>query len=424
MKKNLFGAVAAGLALALAITSFGCESGNDDPIARLTDADLANVTGQKFVYVATPTEYQPANTTAETPTGTTGSYEWVSYVDGRNAYNRNTSSSVLTRNASGVKGTDGGDVIKTKKVSLTLNTKDYTWSLLEETTSKEVFDIVDYDAANAGYASVKAVKAKETATIGALTPFAVSAPSGTPGTSYTAAAITPGYLVTTAPGNGYADAKAKIDARITAANALKVTAVYTAEEKAFNDAVDANVKALKEDLLLIDAKWHGATKVVVETSAAAVTTTTYLKADGSNAIAPVTATGTAPKAKTGKYSVTSGNYITGTFLVTADDKVTFDDANDLYVDDGYKGKISITYPEAGATGGRAGVIGNKTSRTFSIANNVLTLTKTNTSYTDSTPKTYGFFKGAGSYTKYYDNSAVGYVATAEEGYKSYSFTRK
>ena len=384
------------------------------------------MTGQKFVYVATPTEYSPAATTAETPSGTTGSYEWVSYVDGRNAYNRNTSSSVLTRNASGVKGTDGGDVIKTKKVSLTLNTKDYTWSLLEETTSKEVFDIVDYDATNHLYDSVKSVPVKEVTTYDAShTEFSIDNGSVTANV-YSPCVIHEGYQATTGTGVfGYADAKAKFDAAITAIKALKTDYVVDATTKAMNKAIDDDITKLQGLKTLVDAKWHGATKVVVETSAAAVTTTTYLKADGSNAIAPVTATGTAPKAKTGKYSVTSGNYITGTFLITADDKITFDDANDLYVNDGYKGKISIDYPEAGATvGGRAGKIGNKTSRTFSIANNVLTFTKTNTSYTDSTPKTYGFFKGAGSYTKYYDYSAVGYVATAEEGYKSYSFTRK
>lgn len=419
MKKNLFGAVSAALALALAITSFGCESGNDSPIRAVTDADRAALDKATFKYVANPTEYTNTTASTDTSSGTVGSYEWTSYVDGKLAYNRNTSST--TKGA--VDGTKGGDVIKTKKVTLSLDVNAGTWSALEETTSKEVFDIIDFeDTAKSGYASVKTVKAKTEATVAVgHTNFSVSAPAYSAPT-YTPAAITAGYIATTSPANGYADAKVLIDAQITAANALKAAAVYTAEDKARNDAIDANVKALKEDLALIDAVWHGATKVVVETTADGKTTTSYLKADGSAAIAPVVATGSAPKAKTGKYVLTSGNYTTGAILITADDKITYDDANDIFVDDGYKGKISITYPEAGPQiGGRAGVIGNKTSRSASINGGTLTFTKTLTSNTDSATKTYAFFKDLASYTQYYDTDASGYVATAEAGYVSYSF---
>ncbi len=417
MKKNLFGAVSAALALALAITSFGCESGNDSPIRVVTDADRAALDKATFKYVATPTEYKNTTASTDTSSGSVGSYEWTSYINGTLAYNRNTS--VTTKGT--VDGTKVGDVIKTKKVTLSLDVNAGTWSALEETTSKEVFEIVDYDATTASYASVKVVKAKEIGTIGSETAFDVSSPSGT--STYVPAAITNGYLATTGTGvYGYADAKAKIDAAITAANGLKKAAVYSADDKTFNDAVDANVKSLKEDLALIDAKWHGATKVVVETTADGKTTTSYLKADGTAAIAPVVATGDAPKAKTGKYVLTSGNYATGSILITADDKITYDDANDIFVDDGYKGKISITYPEAGPqVGGRAGVIGNKTSRTASINGGTLTFTKTLTSNTDSTTKTYAFFKDLASYTKYYETDAASYAATAEAGYVSYNF---
>ena len=421
MKKNLFGAVSAALALALAITSFGCESGNDSPVRAVTDADRAALDKATFKYVANPTEYTNTTASTDTSSGTVGSYEWTSYVDGKLAYNRNTSATTK----GDVDGTKGGDVIKTKKVTLSLDVNAGTWSALEETTSKEVFDIIDFeDTTKAGYASVKTVKAKTEATLtGSHVAFDVSAPGGTPSTSYSAAAITPGYLITTGTGvYGYADAKTKIDAAITAANALKVAAVYTAADKTFNDAIDANVKALKEDLALIDAVWHGATKVVVETTADGKTTTSYLKADGSAAIASVVATGSAPKAKTGKYVLTSGNYTTGAILITADDKITYDDANDIFVDDGYKGKISITYPEAGPQiGGRAGVIGNKTSRSASINGGTLTFTKTLTSNTDSATKSYAFFKNLASYTQYYDTDAGSYVATAEKGYVSYNF---
>lgn len=62
MKKNLISAVAAGLALALAITSFGCESGNDTPVhLRYTrenygyDPKVAAENEDVFTYVAKPT---------------------------------------------------------------------------------------------------------------------------------------------------------------------------------------------------------------------------------------------------------------------------------------------------------------------------------------------------------------------------------
>ncbi|MBQ3837206.1 MAG: hypothetical protein II814_08765, partial [Treponema sp.] len=74
MKKNLFGAVSAALALALAITSFGCESGNDSPIRVATDADRAALDKAVFKYVANPTEYTNTTASTDTSSGTVGSY--------------------------------------------------------------------------------------------------------------------------------------------------------------------------------------------------------------------------------------------------------------------------------------------------------------------------------------------------------------
>ena len=78
MKKNLISAVAAGLALALAITSFGCESGNDNPVHYAYTRDrygydpaAAADAGDVFTYVAKPTN-KLWNKEIEPETPTTG----------------------------------------------------------------------------------------------------------------------------------------------------------------------------------------------------------------------------------------------------------------------------------------------------------------------------------------------------------------
>jgi len=73
MKKNLISAVAAGFALALAITSFGCESGNDTPVHLAYTRDrygydpvAAAENEDVFTYVAKPTNVYFNNVTYKT----------------------------------------------------------------------------------------------------------------------------------------------------------------------------------------------------------------------------------------------------------------------------------------------------------------------------------------------------------------------
>ena len=420
MKKNLFGAVSAALALALAITSFGCESGNDSPLRNPTDADRAALDKAVFKYVATPNEYTPAGTTAETPSGTssTTGYDWVSYVNGTLAYNRKTDA---TAKSATVKGTEVGDVIKTKKETVTLDVNAGTWSKLAEATSLEVFALVDYTATGTTTNCTKTSKAIQIAedydashTVITITPGSLSG-------TYTPSVIAPGYITTYNGANGYADVKAKFDAAITTIKTLKSDYVTTAAVKDANTAIDNDIEALNLELAYIDAKWHGATKVIVSTDAANTKTTKFVDDNGKEVIPAIVKKGTAPEAETGKYTLLSGNYKTGSILLTTWNKVTFDDANDAYVTaDGYKGKISVTYPVASAT--RDGAIGQKDSRILTIADGVLTAPKMNVSHSDAAAATKNFaFIFSASTVAYYNNSAIGVTATGRDEYQSYSY---
>jgi len=174
MKKNLFGAVAAGLALALAITSFGCESGNDDPLAQPYERKTANYKielGKKFKdtvyeYTAAPTSYvampytrsnsfttgfvtvyhntdvvtQVAEVKAQAHSGllsdavTDTNYSWTKYVNGVKSYNK------LDGKWSGAttKGTKNGDVVYTANEKITLDTSDNTFKWETKSSEYEV----------------------------------------------------------------------------------------------------------------------------------------------------------------------------------------------------------------------------------------------------------------------------------------------
>ncbi len=420
MKKNLFGAVSAALALALAITSFGCESGNDSPIRAVTDADRAALDKATFKYVATPNEYTPAGTTRETPSGTdsTTGYDWVSYVNGTLAYNRKSDSAAKSAT---VKGTEVGDVIKTKKETVTLDVNAGTWSKLAEATSLEVFALVDHTATGTTANCTLTSKAVQISEDYDATHRVIAIAAGTLSGTYSPSVITPGYITTYNGANGYADVKAKFDNVIDTIKALKSDYVTSAAIKDANKAIDDDIEALNLELAYIDAKWHGATKVIVSTDAANTKTTKFVDDNGKEVIPAIVKKGTAPEAVTGKYTLLSGNYKTGSILLTTWNKVTFDDANDAYVTDaGYKGKISVTYPVASTT--RVGALGQKDSRILTIANGVLTAPKILVTQSDAVDpnRQFGFILGA-STTAYYDNTAIGKHATARDEYQSYSY---
>ena len=188
MKKNLFGAVAAGLALALAITSFGCESGNDSPLAQPYERKTANYKidiGKKFKdtvyeYKAAPTIYESFATTyvSNSTSGTGASfvtentdkvsstsvttyqngsilaseavtdlnYSWAKYVDGIQSYNK------LDGKWSGTaaKGTNIGDVTKTAYETFTIDTSDNTFKWSKKSSNYEVRGLRIYDSVEWG----------------------------------------------------------------------------------------------------------------------------------------------------------------------------------------------------------------------------------------------------------------------------------
>jgi len=417
MKKNLIGIVAAGLALALAFT--GCESGSDSPVKYATDLDNPVTKGSKFTYVATPSSYEPA--AADKEEVASAGADWASFANGTNSFSRR-STSAQSRGT--VTGSDYGDVIKTTKSTIVLNSKDNTFSVLEETTSKEVFELKDgNDDGTVNATSKKIAKAKKVSTIAtgkdyAVTPIVCEASGVSGGVIGTSGAVE------------VTDYKAAADALLGALDA-GATAFKNAEYKAEADATKIKayndiVKALKEELVLVDALRFGAVKIIVETDAAAKTTTSYLTDKGANAIAPVVATGTAPKAKTGTYKVLSGSYKDGSILVTSFDTETWNDDDGTYVKDGYKGLISEGYPEPSTV---AGSTSRKAARTLTISGGKLTFPKitncTLAAESDPLQKTFAFFQGKGSYASWFDTrTRTGATATAQPEYQSYSYVLK
>lgn len=150
MKKNLISAVAAGLALALAITSFGCESGSNDPVA--IQAATAYTNGNKFTYEVFPTEYtyngENVANTSTTYTdgrvhyfGTSYDAGWTknSYINGVNAFNRNTGAVLgeIEKKAQFVSPVLG-NYCATKKQTVVLDAKAQTITWTQDTTTYQV----------------------------------------------------------------------------------------------------------------------------------------------------------------------------------------------------------------------------------------------------------------------------------------------
>ena len=442
MKKNLFGAVAAGLALALAITSFGCESGNDDPIARPEFADLAAVKGSKFTYVATPTEwkYTAAVTnknsasdgtkkgqvikydgSGELATNITG-YTYDTYIDGVQNYNKVTAESWDKAKKSEPKV---GDVINTKSETITLNAGDKTFTWSAASSAYEVRGI-RLSAATAqleadGYDTLPFYFASTG------TAFAVDAAAP----YYTGAVINTTTYDTEEKQWKAVEAifgEEKTSGTILAAAADDVKAKqelwdtewkgYTAQEQAaFNAKTDDEKKAVTKYGNLVAAKEaqtkvvnfkalvalykEGARYSILDTATKAGATTgniTYYaqkdgKIDTSKVIKTVSkAGGTAKDTASGVYTISTNDYKNATITVTTyksgSDTIVFN-SDDTYTKNGelQYHKVDVDFPKATTRVVLSGTAakGNKlqkAARVLTIAAGKLTAPRFISSYTN------------------------------------------
>lgn len=386
MKKNLIGAVAAGLALALAFT--GCESGED------TAFNLANYTEEavkskaKFVYVNAPSIYtsqdhagMTLDVNTEYATGGVGSWTWSSYEKGENKWNRDVAKDSetvsYTSKRGEVTGKAVGDVVKTKKNTFTVDTSDNTWTLVQESTNKEVFSVYvwDYKTTTVGstttyagpkeeylYASRKQVPFKMqvngTNTVALGTPTFVA----TEGSATTQSSVTAGLVYYGGTG-GVAEDVARDTAIEQLKKAVEGQEKYVTRLKDNPDANKNDITTAEATLKTIKAYYdnarawrEGATYVVDEsTTVDGVTNGSvkyYTAADGKVVYEITTKDSGTKKTTSGTYKLLSGTYLTGQLLLTKVDKVTFDtDAENkgFYVDAGNnndRGKTEEDYPVA------------------------------------------------------------------------------
>ena len=355
MKKNLFGAVAAGLALALAFTA--CESGNDNPIRVKTDADLAAAQKTEFVYVNKTTDYDNAyKTIAGTPwtgateyaTGGVGHWTWSSFEKGENKWNRDVAAyssvySNMTSNRGTPDGKTVGDVIKTSKKTVTLNSGDNTFTVVDESTNKEVFAIKNWDytstavapitytgaVAEYGYASRKQIPWK-------IVSSGISLPANIDYFAVTNAVVGTSNADVTAGISVY-NALTGSEAATRDSNIALLKAAIESQEKhvaRLKDNPDANGKNGNDSIktaetVLATIKGYYANALAAKDGAAYVilteetkdgvtksTTVWTKKVDGTDVVRKnETTSGTESKTE-GVYKLLTGNYRTGTFLVT------------------------------------------------------------------------------------------------------------
>lgn len=411
MKKSLFGVAAAGLALALAITSFGCESGHDNPLRVPTDVDWAKFNKTSFSFVSVPNDYtnSPVGSTitaTEYGKGKVGSWVWEGYEAGTNKWNRDvpakSEGANYTITRGDVTGDKVGDVVKTKKTTVTLNAGDCSWSMTSEATNKEVFQIFNWDYKSTGtgasatitgavdefnYASRKQVPWKvmpKDSSSALPANYASYQFKVVKGNDVTATTVTPGILIYYPPNQTEADVIETSINRLK--EAIDAQEKYVAQLKR-NEAGNATAIANAENDLKKFKDWHtnawtqreGAAFVVLEeTTKDGVTksVTSWKKAIDKDVVASQESTSGTESKTEGKYTVISGDYISGTFLVTKYNTITFNDKNDknegTYIDEGAitrYGDIAKDYPASTET-----IKGNKlqyNGRVFVIENKVL-----------------------------------------------------
>ena len=440
MKKNLFGAVAAGLALALAITSFGCESGNDDPIARLTDADLANVTGQKFVYTSKPSKYAAISSGAstwyaeDTVQGTIGNYHWDSMANGKTVYNVENSEHKL-------QGKEG-DVELTETSTITLNAKDTTFTVDVVTTDSRKYAIRNYESiAGTHYTYLSTKKVPFALRLVTTTP--VAGFTVTEGTATTASSVTEGVFEYES--SAYAtEALARAYCISLLKKAVDGQKLYIARLSDSPDASKADITAANTLLGTLTeyydnacAQRDGATVVTVEsktTNGVTETSTKWLKKFGGDVVRSATSKSGSDNQVKGSYKVLSGGYTTGTILLTTIGKVTFPTNTDntgTYTDAGDNNRVgdnAVDFPKAsGLT--IAGSNKQYDARVLTIANGTITAPLVTTSYALASGKTRDNVFSAKSYTSYkaaYDDATDTAAATreyADRNVVSYSWTK-
>ena len=376
MKKNLFGAVSAALALALAITSFGCESGNDSPLRNPTDADRAALDKATFKYVANPTNIlvTEADLTDKSAALFGASTEITGYtlqpsmeklyIDGVQSYNKK-SGKIKTE-----KKAEVGNVYNTFSETIALK-YDGTFEYTDSTSNYEVKEIVfetdaQWGAAGRGQAAYERIEDT--------------------GDNYEIA-------------DAVVAAKGAYDTKKTAFEAAETAwknagSLPTGSEKTAYDAAKAAFEAAESAYYLAWAFREGARYTILDKTTVAGKTTGSLKyvekLDGGKVYYTKDLSGGETKAKaSGKYTI-DGTYKQASILITTWEKLDFDDAAGTYVDrstslnNPNKGDIERDYPEKSYT---PAVVGKnniaskfcKKGRSLSLNNGVITTNKIETS---------------------------------------------
>ena len=427
MKKNLFGAVSAALALALAITSFGCESGNDSPVRAVTDADRAALDGSVFKYVATPTEYTGTGTPVteeETKVGKTGStvagFAYNKFENGSQNYN------IKSGDWGKVDVTKPavGDVINTKAETIALNAKDNTF---------------EYGSSSSAYAVRELILSTTTTPDGAAAYDIITASVSQTDQERIDAAKT---ALTTAK-NETADAQTAFN---TVYNGLSA-----ADKAAFDAMTEDQKKAAQTTYAtLADKKtaqtaaqnqfdwstvWkEGARYSILDTKTVNGATTgslkylTKLDKDGKVVKTVDKKGGEAKAAATGSYKVVDSGYNTGSILITklvkGDNTYVFDDDNDHYTLNGleiYSSKISVDFDTQTTTKGKTTY--SKKGRTLLISNGTLTSQKietNNSTVTADVNKTYAFLLNSSNDTPKKAADDAGNTAAGHSGVNLYA----
>ena len=444
MKKNLFGAVSVALALALAITSFGCESGNDDPVMLATDLDNPVTAGSKFVYAVSPTIYEAMGSPITVETTKVGrdysassGYWYNKMVDGETNYN-------IIDGKWGKASVDSpktGDVIATLLETVTLDDDAKTWSYDTLATSWKVqaieynyfssrrtddkpayIELIQQDSAadpsrKETWEESKA-RYKEEATLAAAE-VAVQADALAAAQEDLDEALA---LLDAADRVDYAAATS--DSERDAIVGSHLASNVTAAKEALEHAQETAEPALQA-FAVAPYYEHGARYVITASATVNRVTTTSVtyygdKTNGNINLDKVVATtssedGTA-KTLGGEYSI-SGSYKDGEVLITSIDDgetvIEFNDEKDRYTIDDvvyYDRKASYDFPNAYTTEGttRRGSTYSKKGRTLKIANGVLTSQKIKVVNTASA-ETDAYFLGAVA------NTAKRAVEEAESG---------
>ncbi len=441
MKKNLISAVAAGLALALAITSFGCESGNDNPVhyaytrGRYAYADdAAAEAGDVFTYVAKPNSYTAVRSNTTMPATyydkdtrnyntIKGTYTWVSVVDGKNSYNVIFSDT----KKDDVDGTNVGDVLSTMEKQIALNAAEKTYVVSEFATVTKVYKLVDNDYTSTSHEDNNYLSTYE---------MGWDVDAGSSSTVLVPAAGAYDVVDHRYHGVGGSEpadyASGEDDSIDDVKRALHEVIVDQLEviEEIKNDplSLDEDLAEALKDLSYFQANLafaEGATVWISKQSSLSGVLTkedTFLTKVGGAVVSTYLEVAGDYEPITGTYKVASGNYKDGTILLTSIEEdgveIVFDDEKGKYYLDGM-GPYDLDAQfyeadEARTLGGGQGRYATytKKGRTLNIAGGVLTSTAVFDSYSTGSSivvKTNDFFLG-----KSYDTYKAAYEEALDD----------